>query len=648
MKLSKLTELPTSRGMIDVFGGYNHNLRIGEGEFYDMTNLTSADYPVLSPRCKRGAYEPVKNACTHCNFYVQSTEKCDLLKETIDYPDTSVANDCPLKNASTPEKPLGMIAKDALCYVEANEDGETSTFYINGYPINFEGNDTLNAEPKTLISMGSYVIIMPDKLYINTNNYEDKGKIEKTFDAKTGTAQFTLCKLDGEGYDIPEGNIGDSAPVLPEGKEEHDDLTLWLDTSGETHVLKQYSQTNSQWVSVATTYIKISFPNTTTDLTELFSNEDGVTISGITASEQLEDLNNTMVAWEVGKDYIIVTGILDKTATQELSDKAYISISRVMPKMDFIIESGNRLWGCRYGLALNGEVVNEIYASKLGDFKNWNTFAGISTDSYVVGVGTDGQFTGAIAHGGYPIFFKENCMHKVYGNYPANYQVQTIACRGVQKGCQKSLAIVNEILFYKSRSAICAYDGSLPVEMSSALGDVVYSDAVAGGLGNKYYISMKDASGVYHLFVYDTMKGMWHREDNTRAVEYCTCEGELYYIDYATNRIKTVRGTGTTDTAPIKWEAVTGIIGTESPDKKYLSRIVLRGSMEVGSILHLQAMYDSSGTWEQVFAMSAASLKTFSIPIKPKRCDHLRLRFVGQGEAKIFSITKTFEQGSDV
>lgn len=608
MKLSKLTELPTSRGMIDVFGGYNHNLRIGEGEFYDMKNLTSADYPVLSPRPQRGVYVPGNET-------------------------------------STPTHPLGMIAKDALCYVEANEDGQTSTFYINGYPIEFEGNDALNTEPKTLISMGSYVIIMPDKFYINTKDFEDKGKIEKTYDAKTGTAQFELCKIDSEVYNIDY--TGDSAPDLPEGKEEHDDLSLWLDTSGETHVLKQYSKTNSQWVAVATTYIKISFSDAT-DLSKLFSKEDGLTISGITASEQLKDLNNTMVVWDVGTNYIIVTGILDRTATQELSDKAYISIKRQMPTMDFIIESGNRLWGCHYGVALNGEVVNEIYASKLGDFKNWNTFASISTDSYVAGVGTDGQFTGAITHGGYPIFFKENWMHKVYGNYPANYQIQTTACRGVQKGCHKSLAIVNEILYYKSRSAICAYDGSLPVEISSALGDAVYSDAVAGALRNKYYISMKDVSGDYHLFVYDTQKGMWHREDNTQAKEFCNCEGELYYIDYDTEKIKTVRGTGITDTKPIEWEATTGIIGTESPDKKYLSRIVLRGALEVGTTLHLQAQYDSSGAWEQVFSMSATKLKTFAIPIRPKRCDHLRLRFIGKGDAKIFSITKTFEQGSDM
>lgn len=626
MKLSKLNELPTTREMIDIFSGYNHNLRIREGEFYDMENLTSADYPVLSPRPKRGVYVPTDGEKT------------------------------------TPTKPLGMIAKDALCYVEANADGKTSTFYINGYPIAFEGNETLNAEPKTLISMGSYVIILPDKNYINTENHSDKGKIEKSIEITTGNVQFSLCKLDGEGYNID--HIGDTAPNLPEGKEEYDDLTLWLDTSGETHVLRQYSKTHSEWVSIATTYIKISFPNETRDFTELFANEDGLTISGIekftkdrTAisdkiREQLKSLDGTMVVWEVGTNYIIVTGILDMTVALTMdTPNSPISIKRQMPIMDFIIESGNRLWGCRYGTALNGEVVNEIYASKLGDFKNWNTFAGISTDSYVASVGTDGQFTGAITHLGYPIFFKENYLHKVYGSYPANYQIQTTACRGVQRGCSKSLAIVNETLYYKSRSGICAYDGSLPVEMSSALGDAAYDEAVAGVLGNKYYISMRDVNKVHHLFVYDAQKGMWHREDNTQALDFCNCDGELYYIDYATKdgavQIKTMRGSGVPDIYPVKWYGITGLIGTDSPDKKYISRLNVRLSLDVGTKVYIFAQYDSCGAWEHLFTMNGTSLKTFSIPIRPKRCDHLRLRIEGEGEAKIYSICKTIEQGSD-
>jgi hypothetical protein len=62
MKYPKLTEIPTTREMIDVFKGYNHNLRIGSGEFYDMKNLTSDHYPVLSPRPQRSTERSGINA----------------------------------------------------------------------------------------------------------------------------------------------------------------------------------------------------------------------------------------------------------------------------------------------------------------------------------------------------------------------------------------------------------------------------------------------------------------------------------------------------------------------------------------------------------------------------------------------------------
>lgn len=108
-----------------------------------------------------------------------------------------------------------------------------------------------------------------------------------------------------------------------------------------------------------------------------------------------------------------------------------------------------------YGIADNGEVVNTIYACKFGDFKNWNSFPGISTDSYFVSVGSDGPFTGAVTLNGFPIFWKEGCLHKIYGDYPATFGVQTTACRGVQKGCDRSLAIVNEVLYYNGDK--CGY-----------------------------------------------------------------------------------------------------------------------------------------------------------------------------------------------
>ena len=262
-------------------------------------------------------------------------------------------------------------------------------------------------------------------------------------------------------------------------------------------------------------------------------------------------------------------------------------------------------------------------------------------------IGTDGKFTGAITHLGYPLFFKEGFVHKVYGNYPANFQIQTTTCRGVQEGCSKSLAIVNEVLYYKSRTSICAYDGSLPYEISSVLGDITYSNAVAGSLGNKYYISMMDTNRVYRLFVYDTKKGLWHKEDNTCSREFCSCRGDLYFIDDADGQIKTVLGSGVKDSRNVYWMAETGVMGLNYPDKKYISKMDIRMSVSLGTRVYFYIQYDSKEGWEYLFTVTGQSLRNVNVPIRPRRRDHFRLRIEGDGEAKIYSFCSTLEQGSD-
>jgi hypothetical protein len=94
--------------------------------------------------------------------------------------------------------------------------------------------------------------------------------------------------------------------------------------------------------------------------------------------------------------------------------------------------------------------------------------------------------------------------------------------------------------------------------------------------------------------------------------------------------------------------AETGVIGMYTPNKKYISRMNIGVSLNTGSKIYIYAEYDSCGAWELISNISSTSLRSFSIPIRPKRCDHFRLRIVGEGDGKIYSIVKTLEQGSDV
>ena len=118
----------------------------------------------------------------------------------------------------------------------------------------------------------------------------------------------------------------------------------------------------------------------------------------------------------------------------------------------------------------------------------------------------------------------------------------------------------------------------------------------------------------------------------------------MYYIDHADGHIKTVSG----GDERVKWMAETGLIGITMPDQKVVSRLLLRAALDVGTVVRLYGQYDSSGTWEELCAITGMSLRSFLIPVRPKRCDHMKLRVVGEGNAKIYSITKTIEQGSEL
>lgn len=581
-----LTASAENRQTIDVFGGYNHNLRINENEFYDMENLTSDVYPVLSPRKARGLYRDGVNV-------------------------------------------QGMTAKDSLCYVDGR------FFVMNEYRVDMGLSTEESDCPKQLISMGAYVIILPDKKYINTADLSDYGQIEAEV-TTTAPVTFTPCKMDGTTF-TPD-YIQPTQPKAPAN------MALWMDTSVTPHSLRQWSESTGMWTGIAVTYVKIQ----SAGIGKPFRQYDGVKLTipeGLTdaTSEQLKALNGAAIVYAQGDDFITVVGILDAETTIEEA----VTVSRKMPKMDFVVENDNRLWGCRYGLNNDGEVVNELYASKLGDFRNWQCYMGISTDSYAVSLGSDGQFTGAITHSGYPVFFKENCMHKVYGQIPANFQVQTTACRGVQKGCCGSLAIVNEILYYKSRHAICAYDGSLPTEISVALGDTQYQNAVATAHGNKYYVSMQETmTGKHVMLVYDTAKGLWHKESGVPLLQLCSCREELYCATQD-GKIITMLGSGDTFEQEVRWFAETGIINGSFPDRAYLKRISVRMVLEPGSDVTISAQYDSCGAWESLGFFTGTDLRSFTVPVRPRRCDHLRLRLEGTGKAMVFSITKSMSGGSD-
>ena len=549
------------------FLGYDGRCGAPAGSFARMENLCSEDYPALSVRERR----------------------------------------CSVGQAA---KPHGLCAKDCLIWVDG------TALYVNGVATGL----TLSDGDKQLVSMGAYLIIWPDKKYINTADLTDFGSLENRV-TTTDTVTFSLC--DSGGTVLENYLCSDTAPEDPHGGE------LWLDTSGGD-ILRRYGENG--WSAVEDCCIRIA----SAGIGRGFAAGDGVTVSGAEADE----VNGNAVVRAVGSDYLVVPGLL-RTAS---SQSAALCVERRVPDMDYITECGNRLWGCKYGM-VDGKAVNEVYGSKLGDFRNFHCFAGLSTDSYAASRGSDGPFTAAAAYLGSVLFFKEECIERLYPNAGGAHQIVTTQCPGVKRGSHRSVAEVDGTLYYHAMGGVYAYQGSLPVCVSAAWGALRGANAVAGGLNGKLYLSLTDTDGARHLLVYDTARKLWHRQDDLAVMGFACCDGELYAMSES-GGILCLRG-GTEE--ELTWLAESGELGLETPQSCYMVRLIVELTLEANADMSAELSCDGGATWQRQGSVRAAGggVRHAVLHLRPRRCHSLRLRLSGTGRCTLHSLTAVYEKGSE-
>ena len=416
--------------------------------------------------------------------------------------------------------------------------------------------------------------------------------------------------------------LNDNIVILPDNK--------YYDTVADTFGSLKLSWTGSISFADGTLYGEPASANTieTSGVAFAFSPGDAVTISGCTT---YTENNQTSIIREISDDkkkLYFYENIFTVGA-----EAGTVTLLRDVPDMEFICECGNRLWGCK------GDT---IYASALGDINNWNKFDGVATDSWSVDVGSAGSFTGCCSYLGYPIFFKEEVIYKIFGSKPSNFTAEESARMGVAAGSDKSLAVAGEVLFYLSRAGVMAYTGGIPENISAPFGDVRYHNAVGGSDGIKYYISMQDTSNAWHLFVFDPRYNMWHREDATHAVGF-GWQGK-FYIAVSSGLWCTSAGAGTAE-ASVLWEYETGDLYENDTNRKAVGKILIRTELSQGAELEIEIKYDN-GEWKTISTITAAAKTSYYLPLIPRRCDAYRLRLSGRGECTLHSIAKEAIHGS--
>ena len=330
-------------------------------------------------------------------------------------------------------------------------------------------------------------------------------------------------------------------------------------------------------------------------------------------------------------------------------DETAVVLARKMPQLDDCFADENRLWGVKG---------STIYASKLGDPRNFYSFEGLSTDSYSVTVQTPGDFTAAFCYAGHPTFFKEDRINKIYGSAPQNYQLSEISAIGVKQGCAKSLAVAADTLFYLSPMGVMAYSGSYPESVAHCFGDERFCESVAGSDTARYYCCMR-GDGAKTLFIYDTRCGAWIRDQEIIVKQFVNTTEGLYLMqrtdgDDVENRLWKMDDLvsdfdlGATEEGVIRSVAEFGDIAMQQPNRKSVHRVQLRIEADEDAKIEIFIQYDSLGQWVPVSSFEPKRKQSYWLPILPRRCDHFRLRIAGSGSYTISSLALDVSAGSEM
>lgn len=587
----------------DSFGGLDERLGAPEGAIAAMENMTGDHWPVMSPRGKRRRYK-------------------------------------------TLGAPYGLGGADKLYWVDDTQ------FYYDG-----EAKGAVAAGEKRFCCLGSYIVIWPDKCYYNTKTGE--------FGALEARVTASGCELRSE--PSPSGlsternclylpGVDAAALFAPEeavrisgcDKAANDKTLVIREVSGSCLYFydESFSMTAAVRYVVENTlaagsyyfedpldgdYYSFEITGAIDIGCRLVRVADTVTLRVESAQgSEVDTITAEPGRWPEAAELVFA----EYCPAQEQS--AAVTVAREIPALEHMCQCSNRLWG------VHG---NTVCCSYLGNPKVWNNFDTTATACWSVEVGSPGAFTAACAYGGYPLLFKADRIYRVYGTKSANFQLFETETLGVEPGSAKSLAVVGQTLYYKSRAGFVAYAGGVPRRIDTALGTARRQDAVAGTDGRKYYVSCL-CGDEWSLLVYDGQTGLWHREDDSRALDIAWCGGELFLLgpDGGVWMIGSVQSADGTEEDAVESGCEFAPVRGDGGSRTAAVRLYLRVS--VGERLTVEVEYDGSGVWETAAIFDGGERRVKTVELVPRRCGELRIRLRGRGEWKLWALGRESQTGS--
>lgn len=348
---------------------------------------------------------------------------------------------------------------------------------------------------------------------------------------------------------------------------------------------------------------------------------------------------NQIAKYWINKKLIIreISGTSDKKVTFDpytfgdtsANLSGTMTFKKTIPTLTHICSWNDRVWGVSYD--------GKIYASRYQDPTNFEYFDLTSADSFTLDAGMGGDFTGSCATGSYVVFFRQDKIHRITGTKPSNYRHTVIKSTGVKKGAHRSLAVIDDIIYYEGKNGFYTFDGADVRYISEKLGEIVHSGGYGAVCNGNYYVSTKGRTGSHDAYIYYPKKDMWLTGGSLEYRSAVNFLGDMYYIGKDNNLI--YKAQATTDTRG--FDITLREFDVDIAEKKGYMRILIGFAKEQsGNITCYTAI--NGDDFALAKKITDGEEGVAEIRLTPNRGDRIRLRISGSSDAIIKYIMREY------
>ena len=624
---------PTKSSVFN-FYGLNRTRRTSKGEFVDMENMSTLEYPCAAPRGRRKkVVSGIENIQYACAPLISDTDKINSF--------TGIANEKFYYNGN-------VVSGENLL----RSSWEWSTvimgdmYIINGISPTHSENIIYSYHPASdeFSIQGGYM----DKLLVTVKK-DSNGWFLENFrylyrtdsgngvyfneyeitleDGTTVSNEDFFDKYAGKGADyFPDTNfwesyfkVGDEVSIYGFPKEKQSENIQLFTFSTSNGIKPQpnlfYPDNNTVDVDVVPNLSELSDRTIVRAIVKDFKSTK--TSSGINGSTR-----------NLHRMYL---SLYNKNGTEidmEDMEEVYclgVKVVLKKPALSRICTHNGRIFGTHvngkyiYGSSsvllydFSADSINKKYAARLSDF-------------------TPGNFTGICEYGSSLLVFKEQSITIIGGDNPENYYIDTI--NGI--GCidPRSISVTQKGVIFLSYNGFYVFSGNVPQCISLKL-NTKYKSAVSGFDGEIYYAAAVRAdSGERELLTFDTIRNLWHKQDSLDIIGYFRAKGKFYFVhDDCVSEINSTDA----DAPSVQWSFTSVPYHENTLDLKALENLYFRVELEKGAYFIVYSRCDD-GEFKLRAKYSEPGMNVIHCPIKTEMGHTYQYRIVGGGNVVFFEI----------